>query len=518
MLTGLPPSRTGIRDNGDTELAAGVKMLAERLAEAGYATAAAVGGFPVASRFPVARGFERFDDRFEDPRNPAGLERDAGDVVRAAVAAASGRGSRPLFLWVHFFDPHDPYEPPEPWRTRNANDPYQGEIARVDSALADLEQGLSAVLGDEPTLWVVAADHGEALGEHGEGTHGFFLYEPTVRVPFLLAGPGVEPGRVLRDPVGTVDIAPTILDRVGLDVPAGLDGMPLEETNPERRLALETLLPQRHYGWSALRAVVQGREKYIQAPRPEFYDVVDDPQESHNRLDERRDDAAALAAWLRSRDDGAPDAPAAAIDPRLAGLGYLGAFPSSVPGGGPEDPKDRLATYLAFQRAGRFLEAGNPAEALSILDTLRAAGDVPGIRFQRARALRMMGRLDEASAELAAVGPFPGAALENARIAVARGDGARALREADRHLAQAPGDAEALMFRGAAREMLGDAPGAEADYRASLAANPAFAGASLRLVRLLVLAGRLAEARSLLRTHLERHPGDTLARNLLAEL
>lgn len=518
MLTGVLPARSGVRDNGDTAPTPGVRTLAERLAEHGFFTVAAVGGFPVASRFPVSRGFARFDDRFADPRNPAGLERDAGDVVRAAVGAASGRGSRPLFLWVHFFDPHDPYDPPEPWRSRHAGDPYQGEIARVDAALADLEVGLRAVLGQEPTLWIIVADHGEGLGEHGEDTHGFFLYEPTVRVPFLMAGPGVAPGRVLAGPVGTIDVAPTILARLGFEVSTGIDGVPLSEGDPSRHLALETLLPQRHYGWSALRAAVLGRTKYIDAPRPEFYDVVDDPHESNNRLGERSEEAAPLAAWLREREGAETDAPAPAPDPRLASLGYVGSAAAAPAPGAAADPKDRIGVYRDFQLVGKLLEAGNPAQALPVIDRLVAAGDVAGVRFQRARALRMLGRLEEASAELSRLGDFPGAALERTRIAVALGDGATALREVDRHLAQAPGDAEALMFRGAAREMTGDPVRAESDYRAALEANPSFAGASLRLVRLLVLTDRVEEARSLLRAHLERHPGDTLARNLLAEL
>jgi arylsulfatase A-like enzyme/Flp pilus assembly protein TadD len=518
ILTGLLPPRTGIRDNGDLSLATGVTTLAERLSAGGFFTAAAVGGFPVASRFPVSRGFARFDDRFADPRNPAGLERDAGEVVRAALGAASGRGARPLFLWVHLFDAHDPYEPAEPWRSRHANDPYQGEIARVDAALADLEAGLRPIVGAEPVLWVVVADHGEGLGEHGEDTHGFFLYEPTVRVPFLMAGPGVPRGTTVPGPRGIVDVVPTILDRLGLEIPAGLDGEPLRDGPTERSLYVETLLPLRHYGWSPLRAAVSGRTKYIAAPRPELYDVVDDPRESQNRIHESTDDASTLAAWIDAIDRSTGGAPATTPDPRLASLGYVASGARAEAGSALADPKDRLATYRDFQRAAKLLEQGRGNEALAVVDRLLATEDAPGVRLQRARALRMTGRLAESAEELGRLGAFPGAALERARIAAAVGDGGTALREADRHLAEAPGDAEALMFRGAARELLGDPAGAEADYRAALDANPAYAAASLRLVRIVALAGRLDEARSLLRAHLERHPGDTFARNLLAEL
>lgn len=518
ILTGLEPPRTGIRDNGDLTLAPGVRTLTERLAERGYHTAAAVGGFPVARRFPASRGFERFDDQFSDPRNPAGLERDAGEVVRAAVSVASSRGDRPLFLWVHFFDPHDPYEPVEPWRSRFLDDPYQGEISRVDSALADLERGLRGVVGEETVLWVIVADHGESLGEHGEDTHGFFLYEPTVRVPLLLAGPGVGRGAILPDPLASVDVAPTILELLGLPVPAGLDGVPIRGHSPGRRIYLETVLPARHYGWSALHGAVSGWTKYIAAPRAEMYDLRSDPGESDNLVDERAEDAAELSNWVRGNAGHSVAPVAASPDPRLASLGYVRSAERAGATGAAEDPKDRIGTYRDFQRVARLLEAGRPQEALPLIDALLRSGGTSGVRFQRARALRMAGRLSEASAVLKELGDFPGAAMERTRIAVIRGDGPAALREVERHLATAPGDAEAIMLRGAAKELLGDVDGAEGDYRSAVRTNPAFGGASLRLIRLVVLGGRLEEARSLLSAHLERHPDDTLARGLLAEL
>ena len=518
ILTGLVPPRTGIRDNGDRTLAPGVRTLAELLAERGYYTAAAVGGFPVAARFPASRGFERFDDQFSDPRNPAGLERDAGEVVRAAVGIASSRGDRPLFLWVHFFDPHEPYEPAEPWRSRFPDDPYQGEISRVDSALSDLERGLRGAVGEQEVLWVVVADHGESLGEHGEDSHGFFLYEPTVRVPLLLAGPGVQRGAVLPDPVGSVDIAPTILGLLGLPIPPGIDGAPIRGASPGRRLYLETVLPARHYGWSALHGAVSARTKYIAAPRAELYDLRLDPGESDNLADERPEDTAELSAWVRETAGSDVTVGTTSPDPRLASLGYVGSAGEGGTPGAAEDPKDRIGIYRDFQRVGRLLEAGRPDEALPLIEALLRSGNTAGVRFQRARALRMAGRLPEASAVLETLGEFPGAAMERARIAVIQGDGPAGLREVERHLATAPGDAEAVMLRGAAKELLGDAVGAEADYRAAIRTNPAFGGASLRLIRLVVLGGRLEEARSLLRAHLERHPGDTLARGLLAEL
>ena len=228
ILTGLYPVHTGVHANGQTQLRTGVRTLAERLAESGFFTAAAVGGYPVTGRFPVRRGFEAFDDRLEDPNNAEGLERDGGKVVEAALRELGGRGDRRLFLWVHLYDPHDPYDPPAPFRERFADDPYQGEIARVDAALSELASGLEATLHGESVLFCVVADHGEALGDHGEPMHGFFIYEPTVRVPLILAGPRVPEGGARSEPVSTVDLVPTLLTLLGLPSPSGLDGVELE--------------------------------------------------------------------------------------------------------------------------------------------------------------------------------------------------------------------------------------------------------------------------------------------------
>lgn len=524
MMTGLLPPRTGVHANGQDATAPGVRFVAESFRDAGFRTVAAVGGFPVASAFPVARGFETFDDRFVDRRNPAALERRADAVVDAAVAALSGEDDRRTFLWVHVFDPHDPYEPPEPWATTHAADPYQGEIAAVDAALARLAHRLEPVLPAAETLWCVVADHGEALGDHGEPTHGFFLYEPTVRVPWILAGPGIPAGRVVGTAVGTVDVAPTLLSAAGLETPAGLDGRdrgagPADDPPP---VYLETELPRRNYGWAPLRAVVDGRFKWIDAPRPELYDLIDDPDESFNQAAEWPDEVAVLRDEL-ARLRGTAVAPAAtSADPRLASLGYVGSVSPSATGA--EDPKDRLATYVRFQDASRALEANppRPQDALPLLDALIARDDTPAARIKRAVARRMLGRFDAALADLAAARrgspDDPAIDLEEGSILVFAGRPGKAIAPLDRYLASHPEAPDALLMRGAAHEQTERVDLAEADYRAALAANPGYRDASLRLARLLVLSGRLAEARVALETHLAVHPGDPLATGLLSEI
>jgi arylsulfatase A-like enzyme len=524
ILTGLLPPRTGVHANGQTESQAGLSTLAEILNAHGFWTVAAVGGYPVSSRFPVRRGFDSFDDRFLDASNADALERDAGEVVRAALRDASSRNGRRLFLWVHLYDAHDPYAPPSPYRERYAADPYQGEIARMDAALVELMNGLEEVLRKGPLLVCVLGDHGEGLGEHGEDTHGFFLYESTVRVPWVLAGPRVPRGSVVAEPVSTVDVLPTLLGLLDLPVPAGLDGISLDFApsvpHPARKLYLETELPLRAYGFSPLRAVIEGPLKYIEAPRPELYDVARDGAEMNDLSSDRLEEAAGLRAWVRrSAGSASADDSSVTSDPRLQSLGYVGTS-SRVPAHGSlVDPKDRVELYQRFTRASRALERGQPGEALLLLEPLRGESDSDAVRFKRAVAFRMEGHVDRAAEELRRVdAPVPGLHLERARIAVARQQWSVALTEADAQLHEDPAGSEARMLRGAAREFLGDLRNAEVDYREALERNPAYGAPSLRLAALLVRGGRIEEAKGLLRKHLALHPGDTLAQGLLASL
>jgi len=522
LMSGLDPSRTGVHTNEQRAADSDVRMLAEILSENGFFTAGAVGGYPLSSRFPVARGFERFDDRMEDARNASALERDAGLVVQAAQSLLRGRGTRRTFLWVHFYDAHDPYAPPQPYAARFANDLYQGEIARMDAALADLLSSLEPALGREGLLVCVVADHGEALGEHGEPTHGFFLYEPTVRVPWILAGPRVPRGRILPGPVALDDVTPTLLQLLDLPVPEDLDGHPLSwNATPEtERIYLETELPLHGYGFSPLRGVVQGSLKYIEAPRPELYDLSADTPEQHNLLPGHDFEVSELKAWIAEHGMGSGASSEPPADPVLAALGYIGTMPAEGPA--LTDPKDGLGLYVRFQLASRLLEEGRPGDALPVLEELLVEHPGSGAQLKRAVALRMLGRTDEAEAALLALerqdpGQL-GIQLELGRIELWAGRAPSALPRLDRYLSSFPDHAEALLLRGAAREGLHDVAGAEADYRAAMSRNPSYGDASLRLAALLVKTGRIEEARRHLSAHLSRHPEDELARGLLGSL
>jgi choline-sulfatase len=420
LLSGLLPPHHGVRNNGAGAFPEGKSTLATLLAGEGYRTGAFVGAFVLDHRFGLARGFEVYDD--EIARDPdAGLsleaERPGREVVDRALRWLDGgtpetsAAPRPFFLWVHLYDAHAPYEPPSPYRERHPGHPYDGEIAEVDAQvgrlLADLDRrGLAG-----STVVAVAADHGEALGEHGELTHGLLLYQPTLRVPLLLRGPGLPAGKVIRAPVSLVDLAPTLAGLLGgaFPAPAGgrLDGRDLaadlragREPAPEDLYA-ETRYPE-IFGWSPLAALRRRDLKYIAAPAPELYDLARDPAEADNLDSSHRDSLRGFAARLAEIEAGAVVLPDRGADAetraRLASLGYASggapAAPKKPGEAGLPDPKKMVGLFERFERDHGLLK-GDPAQSGGALTDLAAlvAADPrnPVFRGELARAYRQRG-------------------------------------------------------------------------------------------------------------------------------
>ena len=245
ILTGLTPVRHGVRDNGAFVLAPALPTLATKLRAGGYTTAGFISGFPLERRFGFANGFETYDDRLprgRSARDAAATERHADETTDRVIAWLSGRprpaaaanGGAPWFLWVHYFDPHAPYEPPLEYLRKYADHPYDGEIAFVDAQIGRLFDHLSGRGDLAQTVVLVTADHGESLGEHGEDTHGVFIYDATLRVPWIMAGPGVPAGRVASIVARGVDVLPTLLDLAGLAAPPAIDGT-IEMLSPSFR-------------------------------------------------------------------------------------------------------------------------------------------------------------------------------------------------------------------------------------------------------------------------------------------
>ncbi len=407
ILTGLLPRRHGIHDNGQP-LPAGVETLAQRLQRNGYLTAAFVSGFPLESTFGLDRGFSRYDDRL--PEGSEGwTERRAFDTTTAALGWIA-KAKTPWFVWVHYYDAHDPYEPPRSFWRPGPRGAYDGEVAYVDAWIGRLREGIPAGSAKN-LLTLFTADHGEALGEHREKTHGYFLYDSTVVVPLVIHFPGRVKSQDSREAARLIDLAPTALDLLGQERARGIDGLslrPLLEGKPQSVPAayLETRLPWVYFGWSPLSALRENGWKLIAAPRPELYDLKADAGEGTNRIDAARPVARRLATALREI-EARPERAAAANDEpetvaKLRSLGYLGAGGSAErPPAGLADPKDRIELRDRLAEGEEALREGRVAAALSAFDAVLAAE--PTNRFASLRsgtALLKAGRIAEAAERL----------------------------------------------------------------------------------------------------------------------
>ncbi len=372
IFTGLDPADHGIRDNVSPPLADGIPTLATILKGAGFETAGFVSAVVLSSQSGLHRGFDLYSDRFElggdDARFLNSIQKRGDQPTAEAIRWLEARGGARSFLWLHLYDPHDPYEPPEPYAGRYAGRPYDGEVAYADELVGRLLSALDRLGRRRDTLVVVTSDHGEGLGEHDESVHGFFVYQSTLRVPLILRGPAVQPGPRREVTARSVDLLPTVLDLLGVVPPkdvrfAGRSLAPVlrgRSSLAEEPSYAESLLPLLHYGWSDLRCLREGRWKYIQAPRPELYDLSRDPGERENLAATEPQRAEAMRVALARRlatEKEAPTGESAGVPPdlleKLGALGYLGAGappPGATTGA---DPKDKIQEYKVLNRLVR---------------------------------------------------------------------------------------------------------------------------------------------------------------------
>ncbi len=526
ILTGLLPSRHGVRNNGAGALSPTVETLATRLSAAGYRTGAFVGSFVLDRRFGLARGFATYDDEIERGPRAGSLEAERpGSLVvdRALAWLARLDDPRPFFAWVHLYDAHAPYAPAPPFSDRHPGRPYDAEIASVDHEVGRLLAGL----GERAARTVVAvtADHGEGLGDHGELTHGLLLYESTLRVPLLLTAPGFLPaGRSVADPVSLADLAPTLAGVLGLEFAppqlAGRDlGAALRDGGrlPRADLYAETEYP-RSFGWSALAALRRGDLKYIAAPRPEVYDLGADAAESRNLLAEDGAAAPELQARLAALRGGEPAPTVAApgdseMRARLASLGYLGAGTAAPPSDGraSKDPKDMVGLFQGLEQARQAMEDGRLVPAAEQLAQLVAADPAnPVFRGTLAEALRRAGRRREAIPlyrEVVATIPEDPQAWYNLAVTLQEAgeadEAARALAEA---LRRDPGHPEAHNARGIALALQGRVREAHTSFARAVELDPRNARAHNNLGNAWRDLGRLAEAEASYRRAIELAP------------
>jgi arylsulfatase A-like enzyme/Flp pilus assembly protein TadD len=465
ILTGVYPSFHGVTDFG-VPLNPATPTIAQAMKQQGYATAAFIGAFILDSS-ALAPGFDRGFDFYDNfPRHLpktasryVRVERRGMEVVEHAEKwlRAHPPGKQPRFVWVHLYDPHDPYDPPEPFRTNYHDRLYDGEIAYADSALGNLLRFLKRGHSYGGAMFVVVGDHGEGLGEHGEETHGIFLYDSTMHVPLIIKLPfspqsSERRGMVLTQQVRSVDIVPTILDEIRAALPQHLDGKPLQllwsKSDEAERVAIgETDYPLR-FGWAPLKSIREDEKKYIEAPRPELYDLRADPHELNNiyapwdaSLQKLRQQMADFRARAHDLQPPTAGVPAQSIE-ELKALGYLGSNPGATTAAAPmllPDPKDKI-------------------EIQNLLHTAMLADDDRNYTRER-NALEKAIKSDSKSAA---------ALTQLGELELDQGNNARAADLLAQALALRPDDSAAALAEGQARFNLGNLSGARDAVEASL--------------------------------------------------
>lgn len=540
ILTGRYAGSFGVRLNGTPVLDTAAVTLAESLSAAGYKTGAFIGSTVLDGATGLDQGFDVYDDDFETPVGEqvalSELQRPAGQVVAAAERWLSGQAG-PWFAWVHLYDPHLPYSAPAEFQKASPGRPYDAEVSYADAMVGRLLTRLDRT----NTVVVVVSDHGEALGDHGELDHGFFIYDSTLNVPLIVAGPGISP-RVVKEQVRLVDVMPTILALAGdggapfdsaatAGLAQGRNAPPLHppfdgvsvlplingQTRPDVPPSLaETWYPRLHFGWSELRGVRVGEFMYIAAPKPELYDLRTDPSEQTNIVDRRAPVAARLAAELAliskesAPNDGGAQAPPRQPQPdpetvrRLQALGYVGSF-APVTAGTGEDPKDHVSDYRTYRellnRSLGALERGQPAAAVPLLQKLvklnvRAFEAHLYLGNAYAGTGRLEAALGEYDAALQLNPEVTAPRFEKAKVLLQNGQADRAIAEARAALAREPRSAYGWYTLGVIHQKSGQAAEAYRAFEEAVRLNPRDRRATANLADAALRTGQTAVARA----------------------
>ncbi len=555
ILTGLLPADTGVRDNMGFNLDPTKPTLAEVLERNGYATGAAISAYVLRRETGIARGFQFFDDHIAERADQSlgGIQRSGVDTEAIAETWIGARAGQPLFFLLHLYEPHAPYDAPEPYRSRFK--PYDAEIASADAIVGRFLDSLKRLNIYDRALIVFLSDHGEGLGDHGEDEHGIFLYREAIQVPLIVKLPGATHASRVNETVGLRDVMPAILDELHIALPPGLTRRPLFGGRASSRdVYSETFYPRFHFGWSDLHSLTDGTKHYIEAPQPELYDLHNDPRETTNLAATDRRTYFAMKEAIRPMLKDA--AAAAAVPPeeaaKLAALGYIGSAGAAAPGEALPDPKEKRQTFRDLRNAFALFRAGKNEPALAAFQTILRENprmtdvwDVTAKTYWRlgrqndaidaakqglktnpgssilaltvANFALDAGRLDEARqhAELAQRADPPRAHEVLARVDLARGDLANAEKEA--RLATAGGDRAAAnvtlarVLKQANRFDESLTAADEAERIVTSEHKPPFAGLSFLRGDLLARLGRNEEAERALKQEIVLDPGDARA-------
>ena len=558
ILTGLLPGQNGVRDNVGFRLADNVPMVQELLKKNGYATGAAVSAFVLRRETGTGRGFDFFDDLVKPVNGEtliARVQRTAGETWRAAQSWLDAQGGKPFFLFLHFYDPHTPYEPPEPFFSRYENH-YDGEIAYTDAVIGDVIADLKQRNLYDKALIILVSDHGEGLGDHGEREHGIFVYRESLQVPLIVKLPrSAKAGSTVATPVQLIDVFPTILDLTATPLPAngGQKGQSLlafADGGAAAPVYSETYYPLFHFGWSDLHSLIDGNDHYIRAPQPELYDLASDPGEKTNTLEQNRRAYTKLRAAIEPFVTAAKaptniDREEAA---KLAALGYVGSTVSVAPGQSLPDPKTKIDVYADIERALGLFHKGKIDESFALTNRLLADNKqltdlwdlkakilwqeghrkeaidaakeglhhIPNsvaLLYDVASLSLSVGDIDTAEkhAEIAVMMEPGEAHIILAKVALRRGDEARAEREAKAAVGTAHDPTDALSILAGLAKERGDLQQALAYCDQAVAAAPRgpgkHPGMHAQRGDILARLGRTDEAEKEFRAEIENTPG-----------
>jgi choline-sulfatase len=531
MLCGTLPPAHGVRDNAHYRLSPTNLTLPQILKPQAFFTGAIVSTSMLNAQFGLSPGFDTYDDAFRQPRGAEfGPERSGDEATQVAIEWLEKHHGQAFFLFLHYYDPHMPYEPPEPFASRFAETPYAGEIAYADACIGKFIAKLKELNLYESSLIIIAGDHGEMLGEHGELDHSYFIYQSALRVPLIFKLPDQTTARKIDDLVGLIDIVPTVCGVLGIEPPIELPGVDLSpyfegkrQPESDRHLYCESLTPTT-YGANPLLGLVTDQWKYIRTTRSELYDLRSDPGEAHNLFLERQQVALALEDQLQQilKDTAAEGRTDNRLEldeasrARLQSLGYIGGDIDEgsdlVPD--KEDPKDLLQIHTALQNAYRLFHQGRHEEMEAVCRQVLA--ERPQLRTANLTMAELLAKTDKPAEALRYYDIAIGMGSSTATVFNDRGNVRRMLRDFtgaiadyDEAIRLDPASYQTYINRGSTHAVIGDLRAALADFTQAVELNPQDVTGWIKRGTLLAQSGNITGAVRDFRQCLERLPPDS---------